>query len=258
MPAGIADTGPGDAMGDGMQARAAMPRSTPAMRWRGAALLRVASFLALWGVAFTSLLASAAWSPLQAALAASAMTGALGLGALYSPLMAGMFAARSGPDGALAARPARGASWTGGLIGLLAMGLVILLAAAADPAKGGGGAAVLALALGVNCAYLPAKAACLVQGCCRAAGPAAPAWLARIPGELRGLEIALTLATLLICWLAQGAAAGMLAAIGFLGHGVTRLVSVGLRGHRLLPPVRDPGLELPVLALAAMAALVMG
>jgi hypothetical protein len=230
-----------------------------AMRWRGAALLRFGSLLSLWSVAFISLLASAAWSTLQAALAASALTGALGLGALYSPLSAGMFATRSGPDGALAARPARGASWTGGLIGLLAMGLVILLAAVADPAKGRGGVAalVLALGLGLNCAYLPAKVACLVQGCCRATRSAAPGWLARFPGELRGFEIVLTLATLLICWLAREAPSGMIAAIGFLGHAATRLASVALRGHGLLPPIRDPGVELPVLALAAMAALAM-
>jgi hypothetical protein len=233
------------------------------MRWRGAALLRLGSLLSLWSVAFISLLASAAWSTLHAALVASALAGALGLGALYSPFIAGVTAVRSRNGGALTARPARGASWTGGVIGLLGTGLAIGLLKAGSEANGSEGAVTLglalalALALGLNCAYLPAKAACLVQGCCRAAPAAAPGWLAHVPGDLREMEIALTLATLLGCWLARDAPAGLAAAIGFLGHGVTRLASAGLRGHPLLPPVRDPGLELPALGLAAVIVLVM-
>jgi hypothetical protein len=238
----------------------AMPRmagSAPANRWRGTAILRSGSFLSMWGVAYVCLLASAGWGTLPAALAASALTAALGLGALYSPLIAGLTARRSGDTGQLSAVPGRGASWTGGVIAALGMGMLAVLTAWLFAGKGAAVALLPALALGLNAAYLPAKAACLFQGCCRARPAAAPDWLRGWPGELPGLELCLALATLAACWLASGATPGTLAATGFIGHGATRLASIRLRGHpwgaRHL--LTDPGAELPALSLAAVFSL---
>jgi hypothetical protein len=244
-------------MQDSCDAIPPMAGHVSANRWRGTALLRFGSFLAMWGVVCVCLLASAAWGMLPAALAASAVTGALGIGALYSPLLAGLTSRRSEETGELAAIAGRGASWTGGVIAALGMGILAGLAAWLAEGKGAALALLPALALGLNAAYLPAKAACLFQGCCRAHHASAQGWLTRWPGELPGLELSLTLATLAACWIAGGASPGVLAAAGFLGHGATRLISIRLRGHMLGARrlLADPGAELPALCVAALTSL---
>jgi hypothetical protein len=244
-------------MQDSHDAMPRMVRSAPANRWRGTVLLRFGSLLSMWGVAYVCLLASADWDRLPAALAASALTAALGLGALYSPLIAGLTARRSAETGHFAAIPGRGASWTGGIVAALGVGMFMGLTAWLGAGKGAARALLPALALGLNAAYLSAKAACLFQGCCRAHHAAAQGWFLKWPGELPGFEISLTLATLFLCWLARDVSPGALAATGFLGHSATRLISIRLRGHpsgagHLLS---DPGAELPALGLAALTSL---
>jgi hypothetical protein len=254
---GMARQALGTHMPDFPETKTRIAGSATASRWRGTAFLRFGSFLSMWGVVHLCLLAGAGWGMLPAALAASALTGALGLGALYSPLIAGLTARRSAVTGQLSAVPGRGASWTGGVV--VALGMGMMAGGAAWFAAGEGVAVALlpALALGLNASYLPAKAACLFQGCCRARQAAAPGLLRRWPGELPGLEISLTLVTLVACLLVRDASPGAIAAAGFLGHGLTRLVSIRFRGHlrTVRPLFSDPGAELPALCLAALISL---
>ncbi len=219
--------------------------------------LRVSSF----GVMAGAVTLGMVWhgmTLLHAAAAAFPVMVGLGAGALYSPLMRGLRATLQA-DGKIVPRPGRGASWAGGVIGACAVILLLWAIGLLSGQTDGAAALLFGFALGLNLAYLPAKAACLVQGCCRAVPYAYGASLLSLPGDLRGAETVLTLVTLAI--MAFAPAIGLPAAApGLVGHALTRLVSVAGRGYGLgLGRLRaDPGAELGPLLLLAAASLASG
>lgn len=108
----------------------------------------------------------------------------------------------------------------------------------------------LAFGLGINCAYLPIKAACLKVGCCRAVRPF-------VLKDLRLGEIVLSIAVISLAIALS--LAGLLrlgAGVAIGGHLAIRLLSRHLRGRWSWgwPPFTQPGAELAPLAVLVLVA----
>lgn len=109
----------------------------------------------------------------------------------------------------------------------------------------------LAFGMGINCAYLPIKTACLKIGCCQAVRPFALK-------DLRLVEIVLSVAVIgLATALSLAGLVRLGGGVAIGGHLAIRLLSRHLRGRWSWgwPPLSQPGAELAPLAVLVMAAL---
>jgi len=241
--------------------RAAVDREARrlALRFRLTMALRASSVFVA-GLATLAVLSSATgWNDVlsQGMFLVLAAAGAQGagwlIGGLYAPLWTGLFAPLP-PEGQTPS-PTRGASWAGAVTGAA---LASLLAAVVLPRLGGppAGTVLLAFALATHFAYLPAKLACLVQGCCKAIGGP----IRRFPGNLPGLEIALTLGVLAMSlWLAA-AHPSLAAPVAMGGHLAIRALAADQRGRGpgVGWPLSDPGFEVFALSAVALATMLIG
>lgn len=182
-------------------------------------------------------------------LPAESLPAAIGLGFLFGTSFIGGTGYRIILAAAARRQEPAPASWSGATAGAALLALAMW--AIVRFAGGDGSPVLLGFGIGINIAYLMAKAACFTAGCCHAADD-------RFNADLRLIEIVATTmalgggAVLALVSVPLGAAA----AIG--GHLAVRMVSRHWRKRWSWgwPPLRQPGAEIAPLAAALAAAII--
>lgn len=197
-----------------------------------------------------AVLASAAFGLIAVAILPNgSLLAAIGLGFLFGTSFIGGTGYRIVLASLSGERQAAPASWSGATTGaavfaLVLWGIALLLGRDGLPVLMGFG-------IGINIAYLLAKAACVSADCCHAAPEH------RLPVDLRTIEIAGTIVTLAAAVVVAMISLRLGAIIGIGGHLAIRLLSRRTRNRWSWgwPPLRQPGAELAPLVAVLVAAM---